>query len=135
MSETGTVLIVADDAEEWRPAIEELTQGYGYRVLTASSSASASMVAEEAHVDVVICDPSAGNDDGGEILKSFRVSQPTIVRLLVKGSCSSGGAAATPKEASVYQFIRRPLDPEQIGLIVKRALETRELARRHRLLS
>lgn len=135
MSEIGTVLIIAKDLEEWRPAIEELTQGYGYRALTASSAASANMVAQEAHVDVVICDRRVGDDDGIEVLKSFRVSQPTIVRLLVKEGGTNGSAVTTPKEGAVYQFVRRPLDPEQIGLIVKRALETRELARRHRLLS
>lgn len=135
MSEIGTVLIVANDTEEWRPAIDELTQGYGYRALTAASAASASMVAEEAHVDVVICDHRIGDEDGSEVLRSFRVTQPTIVRLLVKGANANGTASPAPKEAAVYQFIRRPLDPEQIGLIVKRALETRELARRHRLLS
>ena len=135
MSEIGSVLIVASDIEEWRPSIEELTQGYGYRALTASTAASAIMVADEAHVDVVICDRRLGGDDGIEVLKSLRVSQPTILRLLVKEASANGSAASAAKQAAVYQFIRRPLDPEQIGLIVKRALETRELARRHRLLS
>lgn len=135
MSATASILIVANDPDEWGPAIDELTEGYGYRALTASNSAIANAVAEEAHVDVVICDRRVGDDDGIEVLKGFRVSQPTIVRLLVKEARNNGGAIATPKEASVYQFIRRPLDPEEIGLIVKRALETRELARRHRLLS
>ena len=37
--------------------------------------------------------------------------------------------------AGRLQFVRKPLDPQQIGLVVKRALEARELARRHRLLS
>ena len=37
--------------------------------------------------------------------------------------------------SAVYQYVRKPLDPQLIGLVVKRALEARELARRHRLLS
>ena len=37
--------------------------------------------------------------------------------------------------AAIYQYLRKPLDPEQIGLVAKRALEARELGRRHRLLS
>jgi two-component system response regulator HupR/HoxA len=37
--------------------------------------------------------------------------------------------------AAFHQFVRKPLDAEQIGLLVKRALEAGELARRHRLLS
>ena len=38
-------------------------------------------------------------------------------------------------QASVYQFLRKPLDPQQVGLVVKRGLEARELAKRHRLLA
>ena len=36
---------------------------------------------------------------------------------------------------SVYQFVRKPIDAQQISLIVERGLEARELARRHRLLA
>ena len=52
---------------------------------------------------------------------------------MLDAETSLAGPAVAP--AAIYQFVRKPLDAEQVGLVVKRALETRELARRHRLLS
>ena len=37
--------------------------------------------------------------------------------------------------AAVYQFVRKPFDPQQVALVVKRGLEAWELGRRYRLLS
>ena len=52
--------------------------------------------------------------------------------------CWSGKPApcrsAMPSRASAaYQYLTKPLQADQVCLVVKRALETRELARRHRL--
>lgn len=135
MTEPSTVLIVSRAADEWKPAVAELTDEHGYRVLKTASAREALAFAKEANVDIVVCDRRVGDDDALAILRHYRTAHPYIIRLLVK---DDGLKALPPRavdQAAIYQFIRRPLDPEQIGLVVKRALETRELARRHRLLS
>ena len=38
-------------------------------------------------------------------------------------------------DAAVYQVISQPFEPEQLALVLKRALESRELSRIHRYLS
>lgn len=135
MGEHRTVLIVSQAAEEWQAAIGELTDEHGYRVLKASSGREALDLANDAHVDILVSDRRIGDDDGLDVLRHCRTAHPTIIRLLVKDDSLKGLPPRALDHAAVYQFIRRPLDPEQIGLVVKRALETRELARRHRLLS
>lgn len=135
MTEHSTVLIASKSFEEWKPAIAELTEEYGYRVLTVSTTREALDLANEANVDIVVADPRIGDQSGLDLLCRYRTAHPYIIRLLVK---DQGPADLPPDElahAAIYQYIRRPLDSEQIGLVVKRALETRELARRHRLLS
>ncbi|MEZ5829677.1 MAG: sigma-54 dependent transcriptional regulator [Dongiaceae bacterium] len=134
MSESGTVLIVSGASEEWQPVVAELSDEYGYRVLRAASMLEAKSLGDDAHVDIVICEQQVGDDDGVEVMRHYRVAHPYVIRVLVRDSAASR-ARPTIDEAAIYQFIRRPLDPEQVGLVVKRALETRELARRHRLLS
>ena len=135
MTEHCTVLIVSRVCEEWQPAIAELVDEYGYRVLNATSPREALNLANQAHVDIVVSDRCVGGDDGLEVLRNYRSAHPAIIRLLVKNVNSKDFPRRALDEAAIYQFIRRPLDAEQIGLVVKRALETRELARRHRLLS
>ena len=72
--------------------------------------------------------------DGLEFLANLRISHPDIIRVLaLEAKTVLTKQAISP--AAIYQFVRKPLDAKQIGLVVERGLESRELARRHRLLS
>ena len=129
----GTILIASHRSREWITTSEVLTDEFGYRVVRASSAAEAAMAFRNIHIDLAICDDGGGLD-GRSLLADLRVSHADIVRVLTLDVDCALDAPALAALA-VYQFVRRPLDPQQIGLVVKRGLEARELARRHRLLS
>jgi len=130
----GTVLIVAAELSEWEPVSEQLSQKYNYRVHLVRNSVEADALLADLHVDLVLADEGKGSSDGMAFLASLRTSHPDIIRVLaLEGRSDSAGQAIN--QAAIYQFVRHPLDPEQVCLIVKRGLETRELARRHRILS
>jgi two-component system, NtrC family, response regulator HupR/HoxA len=133
MDEVGTVLAVSSDPAEWGDTLDLLSAQYGYRVLATRSAADARAALADAHVDLVIAE-NDGDTDGLDLLAALRISHPDIIRLLVLDPRSDLARQAL-SAASIYQFVRKPLDADQVGLVVKRALETRELARRHRLLS
>jgi two-component system response regulator HupR/HoxA len=97
----------------------------------ARSPVEAFAALTNAHVDLIIAEDGR---EGVNFLSGLRISHPDIIRILVVDSNSQLSRQAV-SPAAIYQFVREPLDAEQIGLLVKRALETRELARRHRLLS
>lgn len=132
MDEPGTVLIASRDGD-CCDTIAVLTERYGYRVLTARSRPELMSALSDAHIDLVIAD----DDESGEgfaFLSGLRTSHPDIIRVLVIGA----GVVLTPQaisKAALYQFLRQPLDADQVGLVVERGLENRELSRRHRLLS
>ena len=134
MDRAGTVLLVTPTADGWPAVTELLTKQYGYRVLHASSPAEARTALADAHVDLVIADEGDGGADGVGLLSGLRISNPEIIRVLALPA----GYLRVQKaisQASVYLFLRKPLDPDQIGLVVKRGLEARELAKRHRMLA
>jgi two-component system, NtrC family, response regulator HupR/HoxA len=133
MDPLGTVLIVSRRGADWCATRDILFDEYGYRVLTASSSAEASAALSDVHVDLVIAE-NGDNDDGLALITGLRVSHPDVIRVLALDA-DAKMTQKTMFPAAIYQLLRRPLDPVQIGLVVKRGLETRELARRHRLLS
>lgn len=134
MERSSTVLIVAEADSSWTTLADLLTERFGYRVLKTDSENEALQIAHDAHIDLAISEEGRKGIDGCALLAGFRLSNPDVVRVLVlaKGSES---ARKPVREASVYQYLRRPLDIEQAALVVKRGLETRELARRHRLIS
>lgn len=133
MDHLGTVLIVARGGPQWAAAAEVLSDEYDYRVLTVHSTKEADSALSDAHIDLVLAEHGP-DGEGLEFLTSLRISHPDVVRVLaLEAKTVLTKQAISP--AAIYQFVRQPLDAKQIGLVVERGLESRELARRHRLLS
>lgn len=134
MDLAGTILIVASGGPDWAAATELLAQQYAYRVLGAKTDAEARAILADVHVDLVIAEEGHKPANAIALLSAMRISYPDVIRVLVL-PIGSGLQRQAILEAAVYQYLRLPLDPQQTGLVVKRGLEARELARRHRLLS
>ncbi len=133
METLGTVLIVARGGPQWTATADVLSDEYDYRVLTARSAEDAAGALSDANVDIVLAEHGP-NGDGLEFLTNLRVSHPEVIRVLaLEARTDLTQAEISP--AAIYQFVRKPLDARQIGLVVERGLESRELARRHRMLS
>jgi len=136
MADVSTVLLAISDDPEWAGVRSLLANDYGYRVLIAHSGKKALDLAEEANIDLIICEAMLEGKDALDVLRHYRVSCPNAMRILVKEQDGDDQKTHQAVElAAIYQFIRKPIDDEQIGLVVKRALEAAELARRHRLIS
>jgi two-component system response regulator HupR/HoxA len=133
MDRNSSVLLVTDGSDSWRVLLEILAERFEYRVLTARTDHEAMTLVDKAHVDLALVEDTR-DIDGCGFLARLRTAHPEIMRVVVLGEASSRARDAVAR-ASVYQFLRHPLDAEQASLVVKRGLETRELARRHRLLS
>ena len=136
MWDISTILLASADEAEWTKVHRVLANDYGYRVILANDLAEAMTLVEDAPIDLVITEATLQGEDALKLLRHCRLSCPEAIRILVKeaqeeGHWNQGAVDLT----DIYQFIRKPLDEEQVGLVVKRALETRELARRHRLIS
>jgi two-component system, NtrC family, response regulator HupR/HoxA len=133
MDSPGTILIVSRLASEWSATAAVLAEEYGYRVLVVRSLADAASALGDVHIDLATAEDGGGIDGCG-FLAGLRASHPDIIRVLaVDAECALTAKAMAAM--AVYQFVRKPLDAQQISLVVERGLETRELARRHRLLS
>ncbi|MCB1056044.1 MAG: sigma-54-dependent Fis family transcriptional regulator, partial [Acidobacteria bacterium] len=129
-------MLAVTDVEEWQPSVLELTEAYGYRVLTATSSKRALQLADETNIDLVVSEAELDGEDGVHLLEQYRTAHPEVTRILVRGGLDDHTLVRDAADrAAIYQYLRKPLDSEQVGLVAKRTLEARELGRRHRLLS
>jgi len=130
MDGKNTVLVVASSGAAWSALVESLTDSYGYLTRYACSFDEAISVIGAVQVDLVIVEQGTASQDGCDFLAGLRTSHPDVMRILAFDSYTGD-----IERAAVYQFLHLPLDPEQACLVVKRALEARELSRRHRMLS
>jgi two-component system response regulator HupR/HoxA len=134
MERINTVLVIARLDSDWSALVDLLSERQGYRVLTAASEPDALQIAHDVHIDLAVAEDGNKEFDGCALLAGLRLSHPDVMRVLMLSKSSKLSARAL-REASVYQYLRKPLDVEQAALLVTRGLETRELARRHRLIS
>ena len=134
MDEPGTVVILSRPGGDWASSLDVLSETYAYRVVLAGSAAEALTTMSGIHVDLAIAEDNEGEIAGLDFLTGLRVSHPDIIRVYVTPKSGAAPEHALAK-AAIYQFLLKPVDAAQLGLVVERGLETRELARRHRLLS
>ncbi len=134
MDEPSTIVIVSRAKTAWASSFDVLCERYAYRVILAASPGEALATMASIHVDLAIADDEWDASSGLDFLSGLRVSHPDIARIYVKSKRETVTERAMEK-AALFQFLLKPVDPAQLGLVVERALETRELARRHRILS
>lgn len=111
--------------------------GAEYRVDThdRAREAMAAMGEDDGTADLVIVEQVLLDGRGVDLLRELRVRHPDTVRLLVLDNADTQVVRDAINDAAVYQVVMTPWQPEQVHLMVRRALESRELARIHRYLS
>ena len=134
MPEADWTILIVDDEAQVRASLVRCLED-DYRVLSVSSGPEALVTIEREEVDLVLCDQRMPGMTGVEFFAQLRVSFPEIIRILITGYTDPDDMMRSINEAAVYQFLPKPWRPDHLLLTVKRALEGRELARRHRVLS
>jgi len=128
-----TVLVVDDDPLVRAPLAHDLEQNY--RTFAASSGHEALSLLDREHIDLVLCAQRVRDMSGIEFFGQTRISHPESIRILLTSTTDHQEMIRSINEAAVYQLVTEPWHSDQIVLMIKRALESRELARRHRYLS
>jgi len=132
MDHLPTVLICGFQEVEQASLLSCLEQHY--RVFCADFPEEINDIIDVETVDLVLCMHNRDNLDAIPFLKSLRISHPGVIRIL-GGDLSQAEMVAAINQAAIYQFFTAPWFPEEMELLVRRAIESRELAFRHRHLN
>ncbi|CAN5222044.1 sigma-54 dependent transcriptional regulator [soil metagenome] len=127
-------ILVIDEKSSDRLALSKCFST-DYQVITAGSGREALAHLEANEVDVILSNLELKDMSGLDLFGHSRVTQPEAIRILVTEHENLENIQRDITEAAVYQVIRKPWHPTALLLMVRRALESRELARRHRYLS
>jgi two-component system, NtrC family, response regulator HupR/HoxA len=127
------VLLVGTDVLANRALHRHLRRQYIVHCVGRAADA-VKLVADEVP-DVVICEQQLDDARGVDVLQQMRVRCPHALRVLALRSVRREEMMRAINEAAVYQVVSLPFEAEQLALMIKRALESRELSRIHRYLS
>ena len=124
-------ILVIDDEKNIREGLQMALEDEGYEVLTAEDGTDGLHKALSEAIDLVITDLRMPGVGGQEILRRVSSETPGVPVIVLTGH----GTVETAVEAmrmGAYDFLTKPLDLDRLSLLVKRALQNRELVLQHR---
>ncbi|HCC54287.1 MAG TPA: sigma-54-dependent Fis family transcriptional regulator [Desulfobulbaceae bacterium] len=127
-------ILVVDDDLRMRQLIGEILTEEGYDVSLVGDGREALLLLKEKEFDVVITDLKMPFVDGIEILAFARKVQPDCPVVLVTANGTVESAIAAMKNGA-YDYLQKPFDPEELELLVARAVERRWLVHENKKLA
>lgn len=119
---TRRTVLVVDDDQSLRRVMEMQLEEIGCDVITAASGAEALEILASRPVSIVLTDLKMPGMSGLELLRRVRKEHPAIVLLVITAYGTVETAVEAMREGA-YDYITKPVDYAQLGLVVNRALE------------
>ena len=119
---TNTVLVV-DDEQVLAGAMGEYLGRHGYVVNVKFSGEEALKVIDQEPPDIVVLDYRLPRMDGLEVLRKIKDSRPEVEVIMLTSHGSVQGAVEAMKRGA-YDYLSKPLDLEELRLVVAKALQS-----------
>jgi DNA-binding NtrC family response regulator len=130
MDRHASILIIEDDRAQ-REALQEILEHEGYEVETAPDGETGLRRAGETAFDLVLTDLALPGVDGLEILKYLVRHKPQTLCIIVTGYATVKSSVDAMRQGA-YDYLPKPVDPQELRLVVRRALEHRALQEENR---
>ena len=130
MAVNGTLLVVEDEVYV-RDSLASVLERRGYAVSTAGSVEEVLARRQHEGVDLVLTDLKLPGESGLALVQRLQPDGPPVVVLTGHGTVTS---AVECVKAGAADYLLKPVDPDELVLVVQRALANRRLAREVRYL-
>lgn len=126
-------ILIIDDEPAQVQALAGFLEKKGYDIQSALNGREGLQQIERQTIDLVITDFRLPDIDGLEVLKRIRAINPDIdvIMMTAYGSVES---AVEAMRAGAVDYLMKPIDLDQLELVLARALEHKQLVSENRLL-
>jgi DNA-binding NtrC family response regulator len=114
-------MLIVDDELSVRDSLHKWFKEEGYEVGTAESASEALSRLAEKQWDIALLDIKMRGTDGIELQRRMHEIDPRLIAIMMTGYASVETAVAAMKNGA-YDYVTKPLDPEDITLKVSKAL-------------
>src|SRR3989339_177906 len=121
MNEKHRILIVDDEASH-RMMLRAVLKEDGYAVAEASDGTEAVAAVENEAFDVILLDIRMTSMDGIEALAEIRKLSPHVP-VLIMTAYASVKTAVEALKAGAFDYLTKPLDIEELKILIEKALE------------
>ncbi len=126
MTRENVSILVVDDEAAVRNSLADWFQKDGYATDKAADAVEALKKFSEKSYDIVLLDIKMPNMDGMELQKRIKQIDPSIVVIMITAYASVDTAVEALKEGA-FDYVTKPVDPDDLSRLVGRAVEQRLL--------
>ncbi len=121
-------ILVIDDEQIMRDGCTRILSREGWKVITAENGKKGldEIQAQPEGLDVILLDLMMPGMSGMEVLDKIQTINPNLLVIVITGYATVESAVEAMKKGA-YDFIPKPFTPDQLRIVVKRALEKRAL--------
>jgi len=128
----GRVLVV-DDERRQRDILQMILEAEGYETTAAGNGRQALQAAEGAGFDVVLTDLKMPDLNGIELLSEILKLQPPPLVILMTAHGTIDSAVDAMRKGA-FDYLTKPLEKDELLLVVRRAMERAHLVTENRML-
>jgi signal transduction histidine kinase len=123
-----TNILVIDDEQIMRDGCSRILSKDGWSVFTAENGKKGleEIQGRPESLDVILLDLMMPGMSGMEVLDQVRTIDPNLLVIVITGYATVESAVEAMKKGA-YDFIPKPFTPDQLRIVVRRALERRAL--------
>jgi two-component system response regulator HydG len=122
---THAKMLIVDDELSVRDSLGKWFREEGYEVGTAENASEALTRMAEGHWDLALLDIKMRGTDGIELQRRLHEIDPELTVIIMTGYASVETAVAALKNGA-YDYVSKPLDPDEIAHLVKKALSHKQ---------
>lgn len=133
-SKVRTLLLV-DDEPNVISSLKRLMRRDGYHILSAGSAQEGLELLSRNPVEVIVTDQRIPGMTGVEFLNRAKAIYPDTIRIVLSVYAELQAVTSAINEGTVYRFLTKPWDGEQLRSFIKEAFDHKELADENRQLN
>jgi DNA-binding NtrC family response regulator len=126
MSPQQANLLIVDDELSVRDSLMHWFRKDGHQVTTAANASLALQALEQGRFDIVLLDIKMPGMDGMELQARIFGIDPKIVVIMMTAFASVDTAVRALKQGA-FDYVTKPIDPDELSHLVMRALKERRL--------
>jgi EAL domain-containing protein (putative c-di-GMP-specific phosphodiesterase class I) len=124
----ATHVLLVDDEKSLARALSRLLELAGCSVVTASEGSEALALIASSTFDVIVSDIRMPGVDGLSLLRAIRATDLDVPVVFLTGSPTLETAAEALAHGA-FRYLTKPIDGQELAVVVERAAQTHRLAR------
>ena len=127
------IILVVDDEQRQRETLATVITGWGHEVRQADSVPVALTMLKGEAIDLIVTDLRMPGQSGLDLLAQSRELRPDIAVVMMTAYGTIDGAVEAMR-LGASDFVTKPIDLDQLEVVVNKALAMRQLARENKAL-